>query len=100
MLEYHSTEVAEMIASCLLGLHRFVRALYERHPTNNLDAYTYPADISDDVFRYMHASTVFHLAAWTEERIVSSLPSTSPSFKKPYPQHRDWDDKEFASRDT
>ena len=42
MLAYHSTEVAEMVAGCLLGLHRFVRELYERHPTNNLDLYSYP----------------------------------------------------------
>ena len=100
MLEYYSTEVAELVAGCLLGLHRFVRELYERHPTNNLDLYSYPDDIADDVFRYMHARTVFQLAQWNEARITSSLPSTSPSFTKAYPQHREWDDPEFDRRDA
>jgi hypothetical protein len=90
MLQYHATEVAEHIARCLLGLHRYVKELYRESPTNNLDVAKYPSDVSDDVFRYMYTSTVFHLAQWTEQRITSSIPETAPSFQHPYPQHADW----------
>ena len=100
MLHYHATEVAEMVAGCFLGLHGPVCELFKRNPSNDLSTYEYPQDISDDVFRYMHASTIFTLSRWTDGRIRASMPSTSPSFKKPYPQHRGWDDPEFTSRDT
>lgn len=100
MLEYHATEVAEYIGRCLLGLYRYVKELYRETPTNNLDIAKYPPDVSDEVFRYMYTSTVFHLAQWTEERIASSIPETAPSFKHPYPQHADWSIVESERRDT
>jgi len=100
MLEYHATEVAELVGRYFLALFRFARELYLEHPTNNLDAAPFPADISDDVFRYMYVSTVFHLAKWTEERLASSIPQTSPSFKRLYRQHQAWAIVESERGDT
>lgn len=100
MLEYHATEVAEHIARCFRGLYHFVRELYLQNPTNNLDAIAVPSDISDDVFRYMYASTVFGLSQWTDQRIVSSIPETAPSFKMSYPQNQDWGIVDSERRDT
>jgi len=91
VLEYHATQVAEVVARCFLALYRFVRELYLENPTNNLDAIRVPEDITDDAFRYMYASTVFQLSQWTEDRIASSVPETAPSFRKAYPQHAAWD---------
>jgi hypothetical protein len=90
MLEYHATEVAEHVGRCLLGLRRFVREIYEENPTNNLDIARFLPDVSDEVFRYMYTSTVFQLAQWTDQRILSSTPTTAATFKKPYRQHAEW----------
>jgi hypothetical protein len=90
MLEYHATQVAELIARYFLALYRFIRELYLEHPTNNLDQISAPPDISDDVFRYMYAATIVGFARWTESRIESSIPTTAPAFKQSYPQHETW----------
>lgn len=100
MLEYHATQVAEHVAGCFLGLYRFVRELYLENPTNNMDAIRVPDDVSDDVFRYMYASTVFQLSQWSEDRIASSTPQTAPSFRKSYRQHAAWEVVDSERRDA
>lgn len=90
MLAYHATEVAEHFGKYFLALYRFVREVYIEHPTNNLDAIPFPPDVSDEIFRYMYVSTVYRLSRWTDERIISFTPESAPSFKRPYPQHREW----------
>ncbi|HEX6367492.1 MAG TPA: hypothetical protein VF006_01090 [Longimicrobium sp.] len=90
MLEYHATEVAEHVGQYFLALYRLVLLRYQKHPTNKLDEMPYPHDVSNDVYRYMYTSAIWSLSGWTEARIKSSIPGTSPSFKYPYPQHEDW----------
>lgn len=87
MFAYHATEIAELTGHYFHGLYRFVRARWQRTPTNNLDLIPAPAGVTDDVFRYLYAATLHSFSAWTEDRIRSSIPTTGPHFKPPYPQH-------------
>lgn len=89
MMEYHATEVAERVGRYFLGFYRFVCARYERNPTNNLDEMAMPSGMTDNLFRYLYASTIFSFAGWKEERLMSSIPETGLHFKPPYPQHED-----------
>lgn len=87
MMEYHATEVAELAGEYFFGLYRFVRTRWERTPTNHLDRIPPPPGVTDDVFRYLYASTLFQFSGWTEARIRGSIPGTGRHLRRIYPQH-------------
>lgn len=100
MLAYHATFVAESLGSYFLALYRFVHEIYLERPTNVLKQILPLSETSDEVFRYMYASTISGLSAWTEERIKASIPSISPSFRPEYPQHAEWTVVDSERTDT
>jgi hypothetical protein len=95
MLHYHATEIAEHLGRCFYALYRYVCEVYRESPTNSLDQFHIPADMSDETFRYMYASVVLQLSGWSDDRILSSTPETAPAFKMTYPQHATWESLDF-----
>lgn len=48
MMEYHATELAELVGRYFLSFYRFVRGRYDENPTNRLVQIRPPAGISSD----------------------------------------------------
>ena len=91
MMQYHATELAELAGRCFLAFHRLLKARFEKNPTNNLDLIQAPAGVTDDVYRYLYASTVVSFSGWTESRILEFIPETRRNLKLPYPQQESAD---------
>jgi hypothetical protein len=87
MMEYHATQLAELVGKYFVAFHRFVKNRYNKYPTNNLDLIPAPDGISDDVYRYMYAHAVVSFSRWSQARIEEFVPDTASSLKPEYPQH-------------
>jgi hypothetical protein len=87
MMEYHATQLAELVGKYFVAFHRFVKNRYNKYPTNNLDLIPAPDGISDDVYRYMYAHAVVSFSGWSQARIEEFVPDTASCFKPEYPQH-------------
>jgi hypothetical protein len=91
MMEYHATELAEMLGHYFIALFRLASDRVDKSFEGRRTLQYYPAGITDEFFQDLYSSAILTFSGWPEERIVRFIPKTASILKLPYPQHEDVD---------
>ena len=91
MMEYHATELAEMLGHYFVALFRLTIGRVDGSHEGRRTLLYYPAGITDEFFQELYSSAILTFSGWSEERILRFIPKTASTFKLPYPQHENVD---------
>lgn len=81
---YHSSYLVEMLHDYFTALNELARQLYLRSPTNILDNFIYPKDITSDTFKNLYYSALSFSNGYNKDYYASLKPSTISGLKKRY----------------